>query len=85
MLDEQRCLRIDNITFIFHNDAAARFKGEVPEPREGVESGHIPGSLNLPFNALVQANDVTRCRAYVCLVYPSVSMLEAILKMFFIC
>lgn len=27
----------------------ARFNGTAPEPREGVRSGHIPGSLNLPF------------------------------------
>ena len=27
---------------------ADRFKGEAPEPRPGLKSGHIPGSLNLP-------------------------------------
>lgn len=26
-----------------------RFEGTAPEPREGARSGHIPGSLNLPF------------------------------------
>jgi thiosulfate/3-mercaptopyruvate sulfurtransferase len=26
-----------------------RFNGEAPEPRAGVRSGHIPGSVNLPF------------------------------------
>ncbi|XP_074127692.1 3-mercaptopyruvate sulfurtransferase isoform X1 [Sminthopsis crassicaudata] len=26
-----------------------RFKGVEPEPREGIEPGHIPGSLNIPF------------------------------------
>lgn len=28
---------------------ADRFRGEAPEPRAGVRSGHMPGSLNLPF------------------------------------
>jgi thiosulfate/3-mercaptopyruvate sulfurtransferase len=28
---------------------ADRFRGETPEPRPGVRSGHMPGSLNLPF------------------------------------
>ncbi|XP_041864592.1 3-mercaptopyruvate sulfurtransferase-like [Melanotaenia boesemani] len=28
----------------------ARFKGEKPEPREGVQPGHIPGSKCMPFN-----------------------------------
>ncbi|GAA0788750.1 MULTISPECIES: sulfurtransferase [Pseudomonadati] len=29
--------------------AEGRFKGQVSEPRAGVRSGHIPGSVNLPF------------------------------------
>ncbi len=29
--------------------AKERFEGTAPEPREGARSGHIPGSLNLPF------------------------------------
>lgn len=32
---------------------ADRFRGDAPEPRPGVASGHIPGSANLPFSALV--------------------------------
>ncbi len=28
---------------------AARFRGEAPETRPGLRSGHIPGSKNLPF------------------------------------
>ncbi|GIB48243.1 thiosulfate sulfurtransferase SseA, putative [Vibrio cholerae] len=31
----------------------ARFFGEVPEPRPGVRSGHIPGSSCLPFAELI--------------------------------
>ncbi|XP_048377164.1 3-mercaptopyruvate sulfurtransferase isoform X1 [Stegostoma tigrinum] len=27
-----------------------RFKGTEPEPREGIEPGHIPNSINIPFN-----------------------------------
>lgn len=34
---------------------ADRFRGEAPEPRAGVRSGHIPGSLNLPFPAIMKA------------------------------
>ncbi len=33
--------------------AQARFFGEAAEPRPGVRSGHIPGSLCLPFSELV--------------------------------
>ncbi|KAI3324851.1 thiosulfate sulfurtransferase [Xylariaceae sp. AK1471] len=28
----------------------ARFTGEAPEPREGLSSGHIPGSISIPFS-----------------------------------
>jgi thiosulfate/3-mercaptopyruvate sulfurtransferase len=33
--------------------AGPRFRGEVPEPRAGLRSGHMPGALNLPFGVLV--------------------------------
>jgi thiosulfate/3-mercaptopyruvate sulfurtransferase len=33
---------------------ADRFRGEAPEPRPGVRSGHIPGSLNVPSSELVK-------------------------------
>ena len=33
--------------------AAARFRGEAPEPREGLRSGHIPNSRNVPFTDLL--------------------------------
>ena len=32
---------------------ADRFRGEAPEPRPGLRGGHIPGSKNLPFKALL--------------------------------
>lgn len=34
-----------------------RFTGEEPEPRPGMASGHIPGSLNLPSSALFDADN----------------------------
>jgi thiosulfate/3-mercaptopyruvate sulfurtransferase len=33
--------------------AADRFNGLAPEPRPGLRAGHIPGSLNLPINSLL--------------------------------
>lgn len=32
---------------------AARFKGEAPEPRAGVPSGHMPGAVSLPASDLI--------------------------------
>jgi thiosulfate/3-mercaptopyruvate sulfurtransferase len=43
--------------------SAARFKAEAPEPRPGLEGGHIPGSLNLPFTTIVTADDVTKFKS----------------------
>lgn len=40
--------------------AAARFNGEAPEPRPGVRCGHIPGSINLPFSMLYNADDTMK-------------------------
>jgi thiosulfate/3-mercaptopyruvate sulfurtransferase len=33
---------------------ADRFRGEAPEPRPGVASGHMPGSFNLPYSTLLE-------------------------------
>ncbi|KAI0853342.1 thiosulfate sulfurtransferase [Daldinia vernicosa] len=32
---------------------AGRFSGKDPEPREGLSSGHMPGSINIPFSAVL--------------------------------
>ena len=34
--------------------AAGRFTGAVPEPREGMRSGHIPGSASVPYTDLLK-------------------------------
>ena len=33
--------------------SAARFRGEAPEPRAGLRGGHVPGSRNVPFTAVL--------------------------------
>jgi thiosulfate/3-mercaptopyruvate sulfurtransferase len=40
-------------TEIIDARSAARFRGEVPEPRPGLRSGHIPGSKNVPYSVLL--------------------------------
>ena len=39
--------------------SSGRFQGTEPEPRPGLPSGHIPGSLNVPFPSVLQ--DMARC------------------------
>lgn len=43
--------------------APARFRGEVPEPREGLRSGHIPGSRNVFFKALLNDDGTLKSEA----------------------
>ncbi len=33
---------------------ADRFRGDTPEPRPGLKSGHMPGALNVPFSEIVE-------------------------------
>lgn len=40
--------------------SAARFRGEAPEPRPGLRSGHIPGSKNLPFAQVLNPDGTMR-------------------------
>ena len=40
--------------------SAGRFDGSEPEPRKGMRGGHIPGSLNLPFNFLFDKDQTFR-------------------------
>ncbi len=57
--DERRTLAAGSAQVV---DArpADRFDGRAPEPRPGVRSGHIPGSLNLPFVEIVEHGRLKR-------------------------
>ncbi len=45
--------------------AAGRFSGAVPEPRAGMRSGHIPGSVSVPYTNLLNADGTFRPAAEV--------------------
>ncbi|QKJ88226.1 3-mercaptopyruvate sulfurtransferase [Paramixta manurensis] len=59
--DASQVRRVTDVLLISHEGtaqivdarAANRFNAEVDEPRPGLHRGHIPGSLNVPWNALV--------------------------------
>ena len=42
---------------------AARFAGTTPEPRPGIAPGHIPGSHNVPYSTLYQADGTFKDKA----------------------
>lgn len=43
--------------------AAQRFRGEAPEPRAGLRSGHMPTAFNLPYNELLDPTTGTMLAA----------------------
>jgi len=43
-------------TEILDARAAERFRGDAPEPRPGLRAGHIPGSKNIPYKTLQEAD-----------------------------
>ena len=55
---------VDDMKSVIHDKSAdivdarspERFAGTVPEPREGLRSGHIPGAQNVPYGQLLNAD-----------------------------
>ncbi|MBL9048005.1 MAG: sulfurtransferase, partial [Tabrizicola sp.] len=54
--------------------AAARFRGEAPEPRPGLRSGHIPGSKNIPFGDVLNADGTMKSPADLKAVFEAVGV-----------
>ncbi|MGF1901635.1 sulfurtransferase [Aliivibrio sifiae] len=63
--------------------AEMRFLGKAPEPREGVRSGHIPRSKNLPFSILLDEYTYQDKETLTCIFSERVSSLET--KTYFSC
>jgi thiosulfate/3-mercaptopyruvate sulfurtransferase len=49
-------------TPVFDARPNPRFRGEAPEPRPGLKSGHMPGAKSVPSGALVDENGMLRSR-----------------------
>jgi thiosulfate/3-mercaptopyruvate sulfurtransferase len=43
--------------------SAARFRAEEPEPRAGVRGGHMPGAINVPWRAVLNADGTLKAPA----------------------
>ena len=54
--DDVLAITDNNSAQIVDARAVERFEGRVPEPRPGLRAGHIPGSLNLPYATLLNAD-----------------------------
>lgn len=65
VVDWKQVLEVTNtgMAQILDARSSARFHCQAPEPRPGLEGGHIPGSLSLPFNNLLIQGDFTTFRS----------------------
>lgn len=70
MGDASRTLGLEDMkAALAHRDqivdarSPSRFRGEEPEPRAGVQPGHIPGSINLHYARLFDADGTYKDRA----------------------
>jgi thiosulfate/3-mercaptopyruvate sulfurtransferase len=59
--------------------SAARFRGEAPEPRTSLRSGHMPGALNLPFNEVVNPDGTLKSAADLRAVFSHVDLARPII------
>lgn len=55
-LDAVTAILADGSAQVVDARSAGRFRGEAPEPRATLRSGHMPGALNLPFDQVVNAD-----------------------------
>jgi thiosulfate/3-mercaptopyruvate sulfurtransferase len=55
-VDDVRAILTSGSAQMVDARGGARFRAEVPEPRAGLRSGHMPGALNLPFDSLLTAD-----------------------------
>lgn len=51
--------------------AAERFRGDAPEPRQGLRAGHIPNSKNVPFTTLLNDDKTMKTAAELKAVFES--------------
>ena len=55
-VDDMKSVIHDKSADIVDARSAERFAGTVPEPREGLRSGHLPGAQNVPYGELLNAD-----------------------------
>ncbi|WP_068878335.1 MULTISPECIES: 3-mercaptopyruvate sulfurtransferase [unclassified Phenylobacterium] len=62
-LDAVAGVLADNSAQVVDARSAGRFRGEAPEPRASLRSGHMPGALNLPFDQVVNPDGTLKSAA----------------------
>jgi thiosulfate/3-mercaptopyruvate sulfurtransferase len=71
-LEAMRATLAARDTQVIDARAGPRFRGEVPEPRAGLRSGHMPGALNLAWNGLINADGTMKSAAEIAAAFRAV-------------
>jgi thiosulfate/3-mercaptopyruvate sulfurtransferase len=61
-LSDMQRLVASGITPMFDARPGPRFRGEAPEPRAGLKSGHMPGAKSIPSGSLIDEHGMLRSR-----------------------
>ncbi len=77
-LDAVARVLAENSAQVVDARSAGRFRGEAPEPRASLRSGHMPGALNLPFDQVVNPDGTLKPAAELRAVFAHVDLARPI-------
>jgi thiosulfate/3-mercaptopyruvate sulfurtransferase len=78
-LDRMRTVVAEGAAQVIDARSAPRFRGETPEPRAGLRSGHMPGARNVPFNLVVAEDGTLQTRQALAQVFAGVDLARPII------
>lgn len=73
-IDDMRALVAKGNAQIVDGRSAGRFAGTEPEPRPGLRGGHMPGSRNVPYNELLDADGTMKSAAQLAKIFDKVGI-----------
>ena len=59
--------------------SAGRFRGEAPEPRASLRSGHMPGALNVPFDQVLNVDGTLKSASDLAQVFAGVDLTRPVI------
>ena len=69
----------DGTTQVVDARSAGRFRGEAPEPRASLRSGHMPGALNVPFDLVLNADGTLKSASDLAQVFADVDLIRPVI------
>ncbi len=69
----------DGTTQLVDARSTGRFRGEAPEPRASLRSGHMPGALNVPFDQVLNADGTLKSASDLAQVFAGVDLTRPVI------